>query len=50
MRDRAISHMASIMNLALVGVDLNFSGKHMAYHLSILMHVSVNTDTLTDTP
>jgi hypothetical protein len=30
-------------------VDLNLSGKQMAYHLSTLMKVSVSTDTVTDT-
>ncbi len=35
--------------LALVVVDLNFSGKHMAYHLSTEMNVNVSTDTATET-
>lgn len=35
--------------LARLVVDLNFSGKQMAYHLSTDMKVSVSTDTVTDT-
>lgn len=41
--------MIAIAVFALPVVDLNFSGKHIAYHLSTEMNVSVNTDTVTET-
>lgn len=41
--------MTMIAVFALPVVDLNLSGKHMAYHLSTDMKVKVSTDTVTET-
>lgn len=45
----ATNHIIAIAVFALPVVDLNFNGKHIAYHLSIDINVNVNTDTTTDT-
>ncbi len=48
--DNATIQIMRIINLARSGVDLNMRGWQIAYHLSILIQVRVNTDTDTETP
>lgn len=45
----ANSQMRKMAFLARLVVDLNLSGKQMAYQRSTEMKVSVSTDTVTDT-
>lgn len=49
LNNRDNSHMIKIAVLARPVVDLNLSGKQIAYQRSTDMKVSVRTDTVTDT-
>lgn len=46
---KASNQIIPMAVFALFVVDLNLSGKQMAYHLSMDMNVRVNTETVTET-